>query len=172
MRISLYAVNKQTVDHLCGPIMRLNCCCDSDSTTRRSRKKGSISSVVVMRCRRVQRSEARGQGVGRGCHCFGKSADLPSTRMGGLRFRIFPPWDTFSKKCVFRHCIFRICVDGWPKWCKTCAFSCGRPLYLLGPSPSFLARQGCSYKNLTSCPDCYTQCKWSLFYYPTKLLRC
>ena len=44
-------------------------------------------------------------------------------RMGGLRFRIFPPWDPFSKKCVFSRCIFRIRVDGRPKRCNTCVFS-------------------------------------------------
>ena len=34
-------------DHLCGPLMRSNCCCDSHSTTRQvSCKKGSISYVA------------------------------------------------------------------------------------------------------------------------------
>ena len=34
-------------NHLCGPLMRSNCCCDSHSTTRQvSCKKGSISSAA------------------------------------------------------------------------------------------------------------------------------
>ena len=39
-------------------------------------------------------------------------------KMGGLRFRIFPPRDPFSKKCAFR-----IRVDSRPKRCNTCVFS-------------------------------------------------
>ena len=36
----------------------------------------------------------------------------------GLSFRIFPPWDPVSKKCVFR-----ILVDYQPKRCKTCVYT-------------------------------------------------
>ena len=63
-----------------------------------------------MRRRGVQRSEARGRGV------------AVHTRTGGQRFRIFPPWDPFSKKGVFSRCVFwwssvfyTLCMH---LWCK------------------------------------------------------
>ena len=58
------------------------------------------------------------------CHRFGKYADLLSTQKHkGSVFQIFPPWDLVSKKCIFRHCVYRIHVDDWPKRCKTCVFT-------------------------------------------------
>ena len=134
-------------NRLCGLIMRSNCCCDSHSTTRRvSCKKGSISSAARTQacsphccCCRVQNSEARGRGVGWWRHHFGKYVDLLSTRKRTPRFRILP--DLVSKKCVFRHCVYRIRVDGRPKWCKTCVYTKERfrvdgPL-IFGPKVTF-----------------------------------
>ena len=40
----------------------------------------AIVVVVVMRCRWVKRSKARGRGVGRWCHWYAKYVDSPSTR--------------------------------------------------------------------------------------------
>ena len=76
--------------------MRSNCCCNSHSTnykesklqerlnifcsTNISMKSAVIVVVVVMRCCGVQRSKARGRGLGRWRHRFGKYADLLSTR--------------------------------------------------------------------------------------------
>ena len=84
-------------NRLCGPIMRSNCCCDSHSTTRRvSCKKRKHKQVVrhyccCYECRRVQRSKARGRGVGQWRHGNWKCADSPSTRncrgCGGHGFR-------------------------------------------------------------------------------------
>ena len=87
-----------------------------------------------MRQRGVQRSKARGRGVGRWCRRFGKYADLLSTRKWeSCVFGIFPPWDLFSKKCVFRRCVFRIRVDDRPKWCNICAFFAKERSRLKGP---------------------------------------
>lgn len=58
---------------------------------------------------------------------------IPGARTGGLRFRISPPWDPFSKKCVFRRCVFRIRMDGRPKRCNTCAFSQNGVVVWTGP---------------------------------------
>ena len=44
-------------------------------------------------------------------------------KTGGLRYLISPPWEPFSKKCVFRHCVFRVRMDSRPKRCSTCVFS-------------------------------------------------
>ena len=66
--------------------MRSNCCCDSHSTTRRaSCKKGSTSSAAgTQACSsRVQRLEARGQGVGAMVSSFRKVCGFavhPETR--------------------------------------------------------------------------------------------
>ena len=124
-------------NRLCGPIMS-NCCCDSHSTTRRvSCKKGSISSAAqTQACSppflllllllllwdivgfRGQTLEVEGWG-------YGKYADSLSTREHKGSVLGFPPAprDSVSKKCIFRCCIYRIHVDGWPKWCKTCVFT-------------------------------------------------
>ena len=55
-------------------------------------------------------------------------------KTGGLRFRISPPWDPFSKKCVFR-----IHVDGRPKRCNTCAFSQKSVVMWTGPVSMLLS---------------------------------
>ena len=68
----------------------------------------------------VQRSKARGRGVGRWRHWNGKYADLPSTRK--REGCVFPPWDPVSKKWVFRRCVYRIHVDDRPKQCTCSAF--------------------------------------------------
>ena len=122
-------------NRLCGPLMRSNCCCDSHSTIMRvSIKTGSIFSaaqtqacsqplllllllwdVMGFRGRRLE-VEGWGDGV-----IILESMQIRHPRENGrLRFRIFPPWDPFSKKCVFKHCVFRISVADWP---TTCVFS-------------------------------------------------
>ena len=53
---------------------RLNICCSTSTSTL-----STAVVVVVVRCRGVQRSEARGWGVGRWRHRFRKYADSPST---------------------------------------------------------------------------------------------
>ena len=78
-------------------IMRSNCCCDSHSTARRvsckkHEHKRQSAIVVVMRRRGVQRSKARGRGVGRWRHRFGKFEDLPYTGK----------WVTFSDFSTLR----------------------------------------------------------------------
>ena len=129
--LSLRAVNKQTVDgelnttrrrwkwlvqgnqnHLCGPLMRSNCCCDWHSTTRHvSFKKGSISSAAQTRtCRLplllllllwdVAGSEVRGKRSrgGATASSFWKVCGFAiHMKTGGLHFQISPPWDPFSK---------------------------------------------------------------------------
>ena len=126
---------------LCGPVMRSNCCCDSHSTMRRvSCKIFNIQYVqyllwhkhehVVRHCccycyETLRGSEVRGKRSRGGAMAtlFWKvSRFAVQTRTGGLRFRISPPWDPFSKKCIFRHCIFKT-ANKWPKRCNTCAFS-------------------------------------------------
>ena len=66
-----------------------------------------------MRCRRgseVKGNKSRGGAM---ASSFGKVCRFAvHMRTGGLRFRISPPWDPFSKKRVFGGCVFRIHVDG------------------------------------------------------------
>ena len=124
-------------NRLCGKwLMRSNCCYDSHSTTRQvSCKKGSISSAArTQACSpplllllwdvagfRGQRQEVEGWAM---ASLFWKVCGFAvHMKTGGLRFQISPPWDPFSKMCVFRRCIFRIRMDGRPKRCNTCAFS-------------------------------------------------
>ena len=49
-------------------------------------------------------------------------------KTGGLRFWISPPWDLFSKKCVFSHCVCGIRMDGQPIRCNMCAFKKNKTL--------------------------------------------
>ena len=72
-----------------------------------------------MRRRRVQRSKARGRGVGRWRHWYAKVCGFAvQTRTQGQCFRIIPPRDQISKKCVYR-----IHVDDRQKRCMTCVYT-------------------------------------------------
>ena len=104
---------------LCGPVMMLNCCCNSHSTTRHVNcKKGcillrhehkhvvSIVVVVVMRRRWVQRSEARGRGVGRWRHRYSKSMQIRRPHENGraaFSFFIF-----FTLRPIFKKVRFQV----------------------------------------------------------------
>ena len=70
-----------------------------------------------MRRRGVQRSEVRGQGVGRWRYRF---VCMWIHCPQGNRRAAFSDFST--PRPVFRCFIFRIHVDGRPKWCNTCAF--------------------------------------------------
>ena len=85
--------------------------------------------VVVMRRRGVQRSKGGAMKSSFWTVC----RFTVHMKTGGMRFLIFPPWDPFLKKCVFRRCVFRIRVDVRPndaihvRFHKR-AFLNGRPL--------------------------------------------
>ena len=87
-----------------------------------------------MRRRRVQRSETRGQGVGRWCHCFGKYADSPSTwKWEGCLFGFLHPETRFQKSAfsgaAFSGSVWRVGQNDAVCVCfRKRAFSCGWPL--------------------------------------------
>ena len=82
-------------------------------------KSATVVVVVVIKRCRVKRLKTRGRGCGAiasSKHKVCRVADQTNTQR--QRFRIFPPWEPVSKKCVYR-----IHVDDRPKRCKTCVFT-------------------------------------------------
>ena len=84
--------------------MRSNCCCDSHSTTRRvSCKKGSISSAARTRaCSQPLLLLLSWDVAGWGDGVIVLESMQIRRPLRGLHFRISPPWDPFSKMCIFR----------------------------------------------------------------------
>ena len=153
-----------------GPLMRSNCCFDSHSTTRRvSCKKGSISSAAwTQACRPplllllLLRDVAGFRGWRGMTSSFWKVCGFTvHMKTGGLHFLIFLPWDPFSKKCVFRCCVFRIRVDSWPKWYNTCGFSPKSAPVWTAPESKTQAQSAAVLRRLASWPTELSNC-WQL----------
>ena len=119
-----------TLNHKASMLQeRLNMFCGTNT-----RMKSTIVIVVVMRRRGVQRSEARGRGVGRWHLRFRKYADWLSTReREGCIFRFFH-LETRFQKSAFSGAAFSGSVwtvsqnDAKHVRFSNRAFSCGRPL--------------------------------------------
>ena len=122
---------------------RLNIFCGTNT----SMQSAIVVVVVVMRHRRVQRLKARGRGVGRWHHRFGKYADSLSTReQEGCVFSDFSTLRPIFKKVCFQALHFQDPCGQLAKMLQymLCfrkrAFSSGRPLSLIQRRPCLGSR--------------------------------